>query len=153
MLRPRYLLAFLDENQESKWRVINRQFILEKNTDGISGVFLQDLWFNYKLKESYSNNDKPIKFMIIKSRHKVNKLNELLSNEFGNIIDLSEECYGFILRPGDIMDIYTEMYESKNIKYNCKLFCENTNILFRLEIIKFDNEYYITLPKFLLNFY
>ena len=63
MLRPRYLLAFLDENQESKWRVINRQFILEKNTDGISGVFLQDLWFNYKLKESYSNNDKPIKFM------------------------------------------------------------------------------------------
>ena len=153
MLRPRYLFAFLDENQENKWHIINRQFILEENPDSITGVFLQDLWFNYKLKGSYSNNDKPIKFMIIKSKHKVNKLNEILSNDFGDIGDLNEEYYVFTLTSKDIMDIYTEMWENKNTRYSCKLLCENKNISLEIEILEFDNEHYMTLPKFLLNIY
>ena len=128
MLRPRYLLAFWDENQENKWHIINRQFILEENPDSITGIFLQDLWFNYKLKGSYSNNDKSIKFMIIKSKHKVSKLNELLSNDFGDIADLNEEFYVFTLTPKDIMDIYTDMSDNKNTRYTCKLLCENKNI-------------------------
>ena len=67
MLKSRYLLAFCDENFEDKWHVINRQFILERtdNINSVSGVFLQDIWFNYKLKSAYSDNDKQLKFMII----------------------------------------------------------------------------------------
>ena len=151
MLKSRYLLAFLDENQENNWHVINRQFILEKNDDIVRGVFLQDLWFNYKLKNIYSDNDKSIKFMIIKSRHNVKKINELLTNEFGHIRDLHEEYYVFTLTYEKLINIYKEMSDSKNTRYNCKLLCENVNISLTLEILEFENDHYITLPKFQLS--
>ena len=151
MLKSRYLLAFLDENQENNWNVINRQFILEKNDDIVRGVFLQDLWFNYKLKNIYSDNDKSIKFMIIKSRHNVKKINELLTNEFGDIRDLHEEYYVFTLTYEKLINIYKEMSDSKNTRYNCKLLCENVNISLTLEILEFENNHYITLPKFQLS--
>ena len=136
MLKSRYLLAFLDENQENNWHVINRQFILEKNDDIVRGVFLQDLWFNYKLKNIYSDNDKSIKFMIIKSRHNVKKINEY---------------YVFTLTYEKLINIYKEMSDSKNTRYNCKLLCENVNISLTLEILEFENDHYITLPKFQLS--
>ena len=51
------------------------------------------------------------------------------------------------------MDIYTDMSDNKNTRYTCKLLCENKNISLEIEILEFDNEHYMTLPKFLLNIY
>ena len=81
----------------------------------------------------------------------VKKINELLTNEFGDIRDLHEEYYVFTLTYEKLINIYKEMSDSKNTRYNCKLLCENVNISLTLEILEFENDHYMTLPKFQLS--
>ena len=150
MLKSRYLLAFCDENFENKWHVINRQFILERTDkiNSVSGVFLQDIWFNYKLKSAYSDNDKQLKFMIIKSRNYVNMVNKIINNEVDNI-ETEMKKYIFKIQPDNINKKYEDLHKKSLDRSRFKIKCEeNENINFNIEIFNYENENFITLPRF-----
>lgn len=141
-------MAFCDENFEDKWHVINRQFILERtdNINSVSGVFLQDIWFNYKLKSTYSDNDKQLKFMIIKSRNYVNMVNKIINNEVDNI-ETEMKKYIFKIQPENINKKYEDLHKKYLDRCRFKIKCDE-NINFNIELFNYENENFITLPRF-----
>ena len=86
MFRPRYLFAFLDENQENKWHIINRKFILCTNIpgardcviDGVNGFLLDTNNIKNDLFFALQNLD-----VFVKSRYReVYKISQNLSERY-----------------------------------------------------------------------
>ena len=156
---PRYVLMYYDTSDiNNTWVLLNRHFVLEENKNGnVRGVFLSDLWFNYKIQK-----DLDIYFIIlfIKNKKKYNTLINLLlkSNQImnennlpniNNIMINTKFAKTFILTKEKLIYTRSEMKE-KEKNYD-KIILYQDNCTFIIEVMKHDNFYTIGLPRFELN--
>ena len=101
-------LAIFDTSKDKSWKVLQKKFIIEKKTNNeIKGVFLQDLWFTYKLNKKDLYDD--IHFMLLISKYSKDKIESDL-NRFDSGYPYTNEkpsntClkyYNFVLNKNEI---------------------------------------------------
>lgn len=139
----KYLLGV---NENNKWFVPNRRFIItrtnNKNTgkDELYGQFLTDMWFN-----KFYESDSPINLHVfcVDSNVKVQQLMNSLDND--SII--YEKMWSISLNKEQVKDHLknTEVYETKIIE---TIIHHDSKIYFKL--IKTDEGFTVTHPEFLI---
>ena len=159
MSYPRYGLMMYDtSSKENKWSLQIYHFIIEYNKNNVvRGSFLRDLWFNYKLEK-----DAEIYFMIIlikdKKHHReiINILNNngAISNEnnIPNVLDIpikTDFARCFILTKNAINERMEKMSSGK--QNTSKLIITNENCIFKIDVMRYDDIFTISIPSFELN--
>ena len=159
MQNSNYMLAVFDENNDNKWFVLYKNFILQETKNKtVEGVFLRDMWFNTQIY--CENKARKMHFMLIRSnKHKnyvLDDLNRLVSHIGTPSIDdkpynTSEEAYYFELLEDDIVCLADFM--KNNEKINSKkviLYCKDRqySVSLSLYVHFIDDELYVTLPSF-----
>jgi len=138
-----------------KWVFINKPFMIE-NENLLSGVFLRDIWFCYKINKNYND----IHFMILKIKNNPNEWKQALkiinkNHVEGNIKPSIND------KPGDVYSDFSKYFHLdnktiKNIKTQIKNENKESHIIklyddnceFNIELIKFEDIFMITLPRF-----
>ena len=155
---PRYALMYYDTSDiNNSWVLLRHHFILEENENNvIRGVFLTDLWFNYKIQK-----DSDIYFMVllIENKNQYNNIVHLLKtnqiiNEnclpnINNIPINTKFAKSFILTKEMLMKKYDEMKEKKINTKDIVMYQDNCT--FMIDLMNHGEFYTIGLPKFEIN--
>ena len=152
----KYKLAMYDSVNDNDWFMINKSFIIE-NTQLLSGSFLRDLWFCYKLEQNHTD----VHFMILEIKNNPidynNNIGWINRNHGENTdiqpseLDKPPEYYSnfsryFKLDYELIEKIKKNMENAKNNSEKIQLYDDNCK--FTIELIKIEDEYCLTLPRF-----
>ena len=152
----KYNLAMYDSVKDNEWFMIKNSFIIE-NTQLMSGTFLRDLWFCYKVEQ----NQADIHFMILEIKNNPIDLNnniEWINRNHGenndnqpSVLDKPPDYYSnfsryFKLEYGLIENIKTNMEKAKNNSE--KIYLYDNNCKLTIELVKMGNDYCLTLPRF-----
>ena len=156
MRYPAYALMYYDTSiRNSSWKLLYKHFILEENNDDcIKGIFLSDLWFNYKLHEKSDD----IYFMILYIENEksyndiINVLNRCKNKNENNLPNILKMCIqtsfvkSFILTSEKIKELQDEMIEKDVNTRSVTLFQDSC--LFSLDVMKHCDFFTISIPKF-----
>ena len=150
-----YKLAMF-ENEIGEWVFINKPFIIE-NTDLLSGLFLRDTWFCYKIDKRYI--DEHFMILEIDNPNDFEKTLELINrnhenNRWHNKPSIDD-------KPPDYYSNFSRYFHItrkiiKNAKKQIELEKKDSqvidvyddNCLFKIELMKFENEFMLSLPRF-----
>lgn len=138
-----------------KWIFIRKPFIIE-NENLLSGVFLRDIWFCYRLNKNYND----VHLMILKIKNNPGEWEQALKiinrNHVGNNVEpsiadkLPEICSDFSkyfhLSNKIIKNAKKQINKENKVSQIIKL-CDG-NCLFNIELMKFEDIFMITLPRF-----
>ena len=141
-----------------EWVFINKPFIIEK-TDLLSGLFLRDTWFCYKIDKNYTDEH----FMILeidnpndfeKTLELINRKHE--NNKWHNKPSIDD-------KPPDYYSNFSRYFHItrkiiKNAKRQIELEGKDSHIiklyddncLFKIELMEFDKAFMLSLPNFSL---
>jgi hypothetical protein len=152
-----YKLAMF-ENEIGEWVFINRPFIIE-NSSLLSGIFLRDTWFCYKIEKKKYYNDEHFMILEIDNPNDFDKTLELINRKHENNRWRNKPSIGD--KPPDYNSNFSRYFHItrkmiKNAKKQIELEKKDSHIiklyddncLFKIELMKFDNEFMLSLPRF-----
>lgn len=154
-------LAIFDTSKDKSWKVLQKKFIIEKKTNNeIKGVFLQDLWFTYKLNKKDLYDD--IHFMLLISKYSKDKIESDL-NRFDSGYPYTNEkpsntClkyYNFVLNKNEIKEYYKALITDKSLHKDNRIRITLTDVNYKntilsLDICNIENDLYLMLPEFII---
>jgi hypothetical protein len=153
--RTIYKLAMFS-NEFDQWVFINKSFIIE-NTDLLSGLFLSDIWFSHKIDENCDDYH----FMILEIDNPSDLENalELINKNHKN--KYNGVRASILDKPTDYHSNFSRYFHItrkiiKNAKKQIDLENKDTqviklyddNCLFKIELMKFEEMFLLSLPKF-----
>ena len=153
---PRYSLILYDASKDNCWNLLNNYFIIEeKINNSVKGVFLRDIWFNYEIP----TNDLYFMITLIRDENHYNSIMNIIINNPGlnnngipniNSIPIPSSFSKCFILSNNIVN-NTKKKMKINNKNKEKITLYQDNCYFIIYIIKSNNKYMVTLPRFELN--
>tara|TARA_B100000795_G_scaffold90867_1_gene66181 strand:- start:1440 stop:1904 length:465 start_codon:yes stop_codon:yes gene_type:complete len=151
-----------DTKTDLSWKVLNKSFVICNRTiNEVCGLYLQDLWFTYKLSslndEFKCEND--IHFMLLVSTFSTKEVESDLNRFAGGTPYTNEKptqtCtayFNFVLHK-DFINEYHVAFKNKKIKEKDRinLMCSKGMSELTFNICNVDDKIYLMLPEFKIN--